>query len=380
MDRKTLELENQDLKRALKLTARKVEYNESVLRRFFDTELNLLACNRLIELVKLLVEDFKSEFKLSSVSLVLFDPEQIAADLLEDLPEPYRKRIKLEPDQRLLKQLYPEGKLIAGDLDTELKKRIFPESPYILSAALLPLIRQNCLIGSLHLGADDLHRYTVDYQYDYLEHLASVISVCVENCIIQENLHRLSVIDMLTNVFNRRAFDQEIVKEIARANREDEPLSCILIDLDYFKKVNDTYGHQTGDRVLRTLGNLLKQQLRKTDLVARYGGEEFALLLPGCASEQALGVAQNIRSQISKQIFRSLEGTPFRMTASLGYTTFQPVQTHCDINQRKQAELMVRFADEALYEAKNEGRDRIYCRPFPVSSSLNARHLSAVRN
>ncbi|WP_054342419.1 sensor domain-containing diguanylate cyclase [Neptunomonas antarctica] len=372
MDKKSLESDNIELKRALRLTAKKIEHNETILKRFFDVELRLLACNKLSDLLDLLLNHFKETFRLSAVSVFLFDPEQIALDLLDEIPATDRSRIRLEPDQRLLRQLYPDHRLKAGEIDQNIRNIIFPDNPYILSVAMLPLIRQNCLIGSLHFGAQDIHRYTVDYRYDYLAHLSSVISVCIENCVNHENLQRLSIIDMLTGAHNRRAFDIEIVREITRSDRTHEPLSCLFIDLDFFKKVNDTYGHQTGDRVLRTIGQLLKQQLRKTDLVARFGGEEFSILLPGCAKEQAASVAENIRQKIATQIYRSVEGTPFRITTSLGYSTYLPDQTQCAKNQKKQASLLLHSSDEALYEAKRLGRNRLCykacAKPSPSSS------------
>ncbi len=370
MDRRRIvETENTELKRTLRLTAKKIEHNEATLKRFFDVELRLLACNRLAELLDLLLNDFKTTFKLSDVRLVLFDPEHITQELLENFLSDHSRQIQLEPDQRFLKQLYPDKKLLAGEINSEDRKTLFPNNPYILSAALLPLVRQECLIGSLHLGAQDIHRYTVDYRYDYLEHLASVIAVCIENCINQENLQRLSTFDMLTNVHNRRAFDQDILKEVNRANRNHAPLSCLFIDLDYFKSINDTHGHQTGDRVLKTIGLLLKNILRKTDLIARYGGEEFAILLPGCAEAQAQQVAENLRKQVASEIFRSLEGTPFRISTSIGFSTFYPEQHQNPSDLKEESERLVRISDEALYQAKHEGRNCIRYKSYPKKAS-----------
>lgn len=370
MDRRRIvETENTELKRTLRLTAKKIEHNEATLKRFFDVELRLLACNRLAELLDLLLNDFKTTFKLSDVRLVLFDPEHITRELLENFLSDHSSHIQLEPDQRFLKQLYPAKKLLAGEINSEDRKTLFPNNPYILSAALLPLVRQECLIGSLHLGAQDIHRYTVDYRYDYLEHLASVIAVCIENCINQENLQRLSTFDMLTNVHNRRAFDQDILKEVNRANRNNAPLSCLFIDLDYFKAINDTHGHQTGDRVLKTIGLLLKNILRKTDLIARYGGEEFAILLPGCAEAQAQQVAENLRKQVASEIFRSLEGTPFRISTSIGFSTFYPKQHQNPPDLKEESERLVRISDEALYQAKHEGRNCIRYKSYPKKAS-----------
>ena len=370
--RRTLETENTELKRTLRLTAKKIEHNEATLKRFFDVELRLLACNRLAELLDLLLNDFKTTFKLADIRLVLFDPEHITRELLENFLPHHSSQIQLEPNQRFLKQLYPAKKLLAGEISSDDRKELFPNNPYILSAALLPLVRQECLIGSLHLGAQDIHRYTVDYRYDYLEHLASVIAVCIENCINQENLQRLSTFDMLTNVHNRRAFDQDILKEVNRANRNNAPLSCLFIDLDYFKAINDTHGHQTGDRVLKTIGLLLKRILRKTDLIARYGGEEFAILLPGCAEAQAQQVAENLRKQVASEIFRSLEGVPFRISTSIGFSTFYPEQHPSPPDLKEASEHLVRISDEALYQAKHEGRNCIRFKPFPKQAADNS--------
>ena len=207
------EKENKELRRTLNLMSSKVERNQAILHSFFEIEIRLLGCNKLDELLDLILVEFREYFRLASVNLILFDPENAARDLLEDYvpPEPGHS-LRFVNNQRLLKSIFPEPELRVGELSTPLKKLAFPSTPYILSSALLPLVRHNCLIGSLHLGSNDPNRYSEHFDYDYIGHLASVIAVCIENCINQQNLKRLSIIDMLTKVNNRRSFDQEIIR------------------------------------------------------------------------------------------------------------------------------------------------------------------------
>ncbi|WP_415897962.1 DUF484 family protein [Neptuniibacter sp. QD57_21] len=355
-----LEKENQELKRTLRLMLSKAERNESVLNSFFDVEIRLLSCARLSELLDLMLIEFKDLFKLSNVNLILFDPEHAARTLLDDyVPPPPGNTLQFVQSQRLLKSLYPNQKLIVGAPSEAVRREAFPvaDNP-IESCALLPLIRQNCLIGSLHLGSADASRYTQHVRYDYIQHLASVISVCIENCINQENLHRLSSIDMLTKVHNRRSFDQEIVRELSRASRANHSLACLFMDLDHFKVVNDTYGHQTGDRVLRTVGLFLGKQLRKTDIIARYGGEEFAVLLPNCDKARAMEIADTLRQKLSRLIFRDENAKPFRMTTSVGVSLCTPANYPKE-SLNNIAYQLIQSADKAVYESKHNGRDQV---------------------
>lgn len=371
MDRRTLINENTALKRALKLAARKVEHNETVLRRFFDMELQLLSCCRLTELMELLLVSFPEHFRLSAVSLWLFDPEQVTAELLTDLPIAQQQQLRFHADIAPLQQLYPQGQPIVGEMSGQHCQQFFPDTPYVLSAALLPLFRHNCLIGSLHLGAQDLHRYRVDYRYDYLIHLASVIALCIENCINQETLQRLSTQDVLTGVHNRRAFNQDIVREITRASRTGQPLSCLLLDLDHFKQVNDHHGHLSGDQVLREVGRLLRQSLRKTDLVARFGGEEFAVLLPGCNQRQAQQVADNLRRQIGAAAFFSADQQPLSISASIGFTSLQ-LTDEMRPDLRTLSTTLLDLADQALYQAKRGGRNCVRFLPWSATEPAAA--------
>ena len=375
MGQSSLERENQELKRTLRLMMSKAERNEAILSSFFEVEIKLLSCSKLSELLDLILIEFKEFFRLSNVNLILFDPEHAARSLLDDyVPPSPGNTLRFVQSQRLLKSIYPNQKIIVGKPSPELNSEAFPvSSSQVESCALLPLIRHGCLIGSLHLGSHDASRYTEHFRYDYIQHLASVISVCIENCINQENLHRLSKIDMLTKVHNRRSFEQEIVRELSRASRIGHPLTCLFLDLDHFKTVNDTYGHQTGDRVLRTVGLFLNKQLRKTDIIARYGGEEFAILLPNCDQARALEVAETLRHKLAKLIFRDEASKPFRMTTSIGISTCSPA-SYPSTELNTISYKLIQAADQGVYESKRKGRDCLSFIDFPDIEASHAQN------
>jgi diguanylate cyclase (GGDEF)-like protein len=162
-------------------------------------------------------------------------------------------------------------------------------------------------------------------------------------------LLELSTTDGLTQIANHRAFQDRLRDEFRRAQRYDDPLALILIDLDHFKRVNDQYGHQAGDEVLRGFSGVLREAVRETDFVARYGGEEFAVLLPKTHLAGALTVAERICSGL-----KALRVGPWaiRVTASFGVSSFPGRQVNT-------SEQLVKTADDALFRSKHEGRDKI---------------------
>ncbi len=167
------------------------------------------------------------------------------------------------------------------------------------------------------------------------------------NCQLQELANR----DGLTGLFNHRYFQEALSKDFQRALRYHESLSCVLCDIDFFKKFNDTYGHQTGDDVLRILAQLIEDALRETDLAARYGGEEFALVLYHTPGPAAQMVAERLRESVESHDFISGD-LSLKVTISAGVATFP----HEDIPDHKN---LVECADKALYRAKEKGRNRV---------------------
>ncbi len=358
------EKENRSLKRTLHVLISKAERNQDILRTFQEIELRLLSCNRLADLMDMLLINLKEYFRLDAISLVLFDPEHAARNLMEEYALPSGQQVlRFTEEYQQLKQLYPKpDRPLLISPDDPVREFAFPGHLHISSCALLPLVRQGVIIGSLHLGSNDSQRYNQNIATDYIGHLASVISVCIENCISQETLRRLSIIDMLTKVNNRRSFDQEILRELSRASRNNYPLSCLFVDIDHFKKINDNYGHQTGDRVLAQTAQAIRKQLRKTDFIARYGGEEFAVLLPACDNSRAVQVAEAIRNRVRGISFRSDEDLPFRLTLSIGISTTEP-EAKPDTNLVGHAHQLIGCADKAVYQAKSMGRDRVVYMP-----------------
>ncbi|MGH7658713.1 MAG: GGDEF domain-containing protein, partial [Gemmatimonadales bacterium] len=166
----------------------------------------------------------------------------------------------------------------------------------------------------------------------------------------QEEFRHLAEIDPLTEAFNRRALLDRLVKEIERTERYGTALALLMVDLDNFKQVNDTYGHLAGDRVLQQLVTILRREQRAVDMVARYGGEEFVVVLPETGLPGARNFAERILRRVSGHEFA--DGRPsVRVTVSIGIATFPDERV-------KDHESLLRLADENLYKAKRDGRNR----------------------
>lgn len=166
-----------------------------------------------------------------------------------------------------------------------------------------------------------------------------------------EQLHALAATDRLRGMLNKRAFEDAVARDLARAEREATCVSLIVVDVDNFKEVQDTYGHQTGDEVLRVVANVLMGKVRTGDVPARYGGEEFVVLLPATDPDGAGLVAERLRRALEAEVVSSAQGD-LRVTASFGVATLRRPG-------RKDGERLFALVDEALYAAKRAGHNRV---------------------
>jgi two-component system cell cycle response regulator len=164
-----------------------------------------------------------------------------------------------------------------------------------------------------------------------------------------ETIFNMTITDGLTDVGNKKRLDQLIQKEIPRAVRHNRELSLLILDLDHFKDVNDTYGHLAGDSVLRDLAGILQKRLRPDDELGRYGGEEFAAMLPETSLAGAVKIAEDLRNLVEEHRFL-VEGEQIKVTVSIGAAALKPAMD---------SKAFFRAADEMLYKAKNSGRNRV---------------------
>jgi diguanylate cyclase (GGDEF)-like protein len=221
-------------------------------------------------------------------------------------------------------------------------------------ALAAPLERDGYVAGTLAVGREGS-------EFDEREREVFVIllekaSTSIENISAHERVSEQAVTDELTGLANNRSFRETIDREAARAERFRHELSLIFIDLDDFKRVNDTHGHLQGDEVLRRVGEILQSEPRAIDAAARYGGEEFVVALPETGSEGAVELAERIRTRLESEAVASIDGgEPVRVTASFGTATLPGAAE--DVRHLFEA------ADEALYEAKRQGKNRVVTAP-----------------
>ena len=185
---------------------------------------------------------------------------------------------------------------------------------------------------------------------ELLDQFRADLGLAFNNALAHDRLERLAAIDPLTDAYNRRFGLGRLREEYARAVRAESPLGILMVDLDHFKAVNDTYGHLVGDRVLRSVAGACRRVIREGDVLVRYGGEEFLVLLPGAGLDDVTQVGERIRRAVAETVVDDADSR-LSVTVSLGATTYRDTADSPDA--------LIAMADRALYRAKDEGRDRL---------------------
>jgi diguanylate cyclase (GGDEF)-like protein/PAS domain S-box-containing protein len=235
---------------------------------------------------------------------------------------------------------------------------VAPLSAWIRANLGVPITIKGETIGFLTLDSGTPNVFTAR-DAERLRAFVDQAAIAIENARLYAEVQELAITDVLTGLFNRRGLFQLGEREVERALRFQHALSVVMLDIDYFKRVNDSFGHPTGDRVLRALANCCRGLVRNVDVVARYGGEEFILLLPETDLASAAQVAERLRQSVEQMLVladtgENGEGGPVQVTASLGVVGLTP--------ETQNLVALLTRVDQALYAAKQAGRNRIAVR------------------
>jgi diguanylate cyclase (GGDEF)-like protein len=215
------------------------------------------------------------------------------------------------------------------------------------------IVLQGVLITSLFIALRDRRRTTVALADERNNLEDRVLQRTLELLLANQKLEKLATTDPLTGIANRRKMTEQISHELDRARRFHHPLSLLMIDIDHFKRINDTYGHEVGDKAIVAIARLLTESMRGVDLVARFGGEEFVLLMPETHVEVAVHAAERLRAAVAALTVEAGDGALVAQTISVGVSSADPSGT-----LDTPSSLLVR-ADKALYRAKKDGRNRV---------------------
>lgn len=287
-------------------------------------------------------------------SIMLYDPDtnQLSVSIIEGLEDnDYQEKInnkqveckKFKPGEGVAGQAFQEAKPIILNNTKGEEEFIEADSSFVRSIACIPMLVYNEAIGVINVTnkRDDTHFTEVDIEM--LKAVTDQAAVAINKAQLQE----VAITDFLTGLYIRRYFMSRLQDELIRSERYNKAFSIAMVDIDKFKNVNDTYGHDAGDQVLKAAGRFFQKNLRQTDVVARYGGEEFVIFFPETNKKVAYTLTERLREGFS-QI--RLDKLP-RLTISLGISTYP--------EDGKDIETLIKNADTAMYAAKQNGRNKV---------------------
>ncbi len=354
--------ENESLRERMAYLLEQAERNHDIMCRHQAFDLEIVGASSFPDLIGTIFRTLPVISELDSVTLSLIDEEADIHTVMRQLGVDFDAFPNLNFVDSASELGFAEPPLrprpLLGPYDLSVHLRSFPNAPVSLaSVALVPLMRNRRLIGSLNLGSFDLNRFTETMGTDFVEHMASIIAICLENVISNEMLKYIGLTDSLTGVYNRRYIDRRLLEEIARARRQAYRISCMYIDIDHFKNVNDTIGHQGGDEVLREVATRINSELRLSDALGRFGGEEFVVLLIDAELDSAMMVAERIRAGIAGKPFTLANGNTLAVTVSIGVAVLNDFSHDSAIEAV--AQQLIANADGALYYAKDHGRNQV---------------------
>jgi len=314
--------------------------NEATANKLFEIESQLLSCTSSHELLQQLLTNIKSKFNLLGITLLLAEPTPIKYLLSGNMQTPWHRENCKKIATEQLQQFHPERKPLLINNKAQINSLL---PVYLVtgaqSVALTPLTLEGKLFGSLLFTDSDINRFDPALGTMHLAQLAVKVSLCLSNAMIREQLEYMANYDRLTGVANRRLMEITINEELIRQKRYQVPFAILFIDCNKFKRINDTYGHDCGDKVLTYVATQLQELIRENDHCFRYAGDEFVITLASQSYQEALQACQRL-TEFFQQHPMPYNGSSLPITISCGAAAS---------DGKKNMDELLKEADEQLY-------------------------------
>jgi len=316
---------------------------------YLQKSINLLSSEKISRMME---EKLPYILSIKYFSFFLFDKDHKRLMLMSHNHPDLKKGLSIhQDDSPIMKEAMESGKYIF-DQDFTSSSYFHGRKNSLLKCGFfisIPLMIENEIIGVMNLNDNKKGFYNI-CDLDFALSVSELVALSISNALLFEKVEKLSVTDGLTGLVNHHQMQALLKNELIRCERYASSLSIIMMDIDHFKDINDTYGHQKGDDILIYFASIMKKFCRSMDIAARYGGEEFILVLPETNLQGAFYIAERIREEIASQTFHN-QGEDFKITVSCGIAEFKPdiIKIPADL---------IKIADHALYKAKQEGRNR----------------------
>jgi len=331
---------------------RKDSIDLKILKAIFGITSSIGSELELGKVCDLIVEKVFKVINCNGCAIILIDDKDVRLQSEIGFGKSIRE-VEFSREMPLIKYiLSTKNKLFIGNIENSYFKYSIPRGEKTTSMICIPIIVKDEVSGIIYIDSKRTNAFSSRHEY-FLNILAHEISIAIERALNYKEIKRLTVIDELTGVFNRRKFDMDLKNRLNEAIRYVKSLSLLMIDIDYFKKYNDHYGHQMGDMVLKKIGGIFIENKRSVDRIYRYGGEEFSVICSETNKENARIFAERLREVIDRGKFEGEEKIKpgGNLTISVGVSNFPFDAT--------KIEHLIKYADDALYRAKAEGRNRV---------------------
>jgi len=355
--------QNKELKRILNNFDCLAKEREAQHRHFENLEERILKADNLYSLATEVQKLLATDFSIPIANIALIDSvKKSSGFIFQNFLEPVSSESKRELSVSITEiceadynRMFPKHTPLItrnpAPALIELFKSGADNVAEIASAAFIPLLSRSRIVGLLNLASPDPDKFIPGTATDAVEGLGRKLATVIENNLLAAQLQQLLRTDPLTKLYNRRVFDEILPIEFARASRYQHPLSIIMIDLDDFKQINDTYGHAAGDKVLQMVGELINNNLRQHDIGLRYGGDEFTIILPGTDYQQAQSVIDKITRQTNDCKISINQKTDIKIKISAGLATYTE-------DKMDSAQSLQEAADKNLYEIKRRKKEK----------------------